>query len=91
VNTLTSDAKGQADNDKPAHIRQNLMNSHTTKRNTTKALLPPQKETGQGGRRYLTENEILALIEAALAGRHGLRDACLIFWMYRPRDGGYRS
>lgn len=36
-----------------------------------------------GGRRYLTENEVLHLIEAARSGRHSARDTCLIFWMYR--------
>lgn len=36
-----------------------------------------------GARRYLTENEVVRLIEAAKSGRHALRDMCLIFWMYR--------
>ena len=36
-----------------------------------------------GARRYLTENEVLRLIEAAQSGRHAARDTCLIFWMYR--------
>jgi type 1 fimbriae regulatory protein FimB len=38
---------------------------------------------GEGGRRYLTENEVLRLIEASQSGRHAVRDSCLIFWMYR--------
>jgi type 1 fimbriae regulatory protein FimB len=38
---------------------------------------------GEGGRRYLTENEVVRLIEAARSGRHAVRDSCLIFWMYR--------
>lgn len=49
----------------------------------------PENSTENGnparpaGRRYLTENEVFRLIEAAQAGRHALRDMCLIFWMYR--------
>ncbi len=34
-------------------------------------------------RRYLTENEVFRLIDAAQSGRHAARDMCLIFWMYR--------
>lgn len=37
-----------------------------------------------GGRPYLTEEEVARLVEAAAKhGRHGVRDSCLIFWMYR--------
>ena len=36
-----------------------------------------------GGRRHLTENEVLRLVEAAQSGRHAVRDSCLIFWIYR--------
>jgi type 1 fimbriae regulatory protein FimB len=38
---------------------------------------------GAGARKYLTENEVLRLVEAARAGRHSLRDMCLLFWIYR--------
>lgn len=42
---------------------------------------PPARKAG--GRRYLTEQEVVRLVEAAKEGRHALRDMCLIFWMYR--------
>lgn len=37
----------------------------------------------QSTRKFHTENEVVRLIEAALTGRHGVRDSCLIFWMFR--------
>lgn len=40
-------------------------------------------QTAAPARRYLTENEVVRLIEASQRGRHGARDSCLIFWMYR--------
>jgi type 1 fimbriae regulatory protein FimB len=43
----------------------------------------PRSGVGEGARKYFTENEVLRLVEAALSGRHGVRDSCLIFWMYR--------
>ena len=43
----------------------------------------PRSQAGEGTRKYLTENEVLRLVEAALSGRHAVRDSCLIFWMYR--------
>lgn len=48
-----------------------------------KTAIEPRSTVGVGGRRYLTENEVLRLIAAAENGRHAVRDACLIFWMYR--------
>ena len=58
------------------HFRQNLMK-------TSKQEKTPRSTAGEGGRRYLTENEVLRLIEASQSGRHAVRDSCLIFWMYR--------
>lgn len=46
------------------------------------ALKKPKTEPNKH-RRYLTENEVARLVEAAKNGRHALRDMCLIFWMYR--------
>jgi type 1 fimbriae regulatory protein FimB len=43
----------------------------------------PRSLGGEGTRKYFTEHEVLRLVEAALSGRHGVRDSCLIFWMYR--------
>ena len=43
----------------------------------------PRSQAGEGTRKYFTENEVLRLVEASLSGRHGVRDSCLIFWMYR--------
>ena len=34
-------------------------------------------------RKFHTETEIVKLLEATATGRHAVRDACLIFWMYR--------
>ena len=48
-----------------------------------KTAIGPRSTVGVGGRPYLTENEVLRLIAAAANGRHAVRDACLIFWMYR--------
>lgn len=48
-----------------------------------KTAIDARSAVGVGGRRYLTENEVLRLIAAAANGRHAVRDACLIFWMYR--------
>ena len=47
--------------------------------------MPVEPRTGarEGERKYLTENEVLRLLEASRAGRHSVRDSCLIFWMYR--------
>jgi type 1 fimbriae regulatory protein FimB len=41
--------------------------------------------SGQAGqlRKYLTEEEVLRLMEAARTGRHSERDVCMLFWMYR--------
>lgn len=43
----------------------------------------PRSSLGEGVRKYLTEGEVLRLVEAALSGRHAIRDSCLIFWIYR--------
>ena len=37
----------------------------------------------QNERKFFTESEVERLIKTALDGRHGVRDSCLIFWMYR--------
>ena len=37
----------------------------------------------QKTRKFHTENEVSRLIEVALTGRHGVRDSCLIFWIFR--------
>ena len=34
-------------------------------------------------RKFFTESEVEQLVKVALDGRHGVRDSCLIFWMYR--------
>jgi type 1 fimbriae regulatory protein FimB len=83
VHTLVYDYKGEAGDLPPSHIRQNLMNANTKEKEGDRTPATGTKDRGQGGRRYLTENEVLSLIGAALSGRHGARDACLIFWMYR--------
>lgn len=59
------------------------MKTNNSQKQATKTPVVPRLQQGEGTRRYLTENEVLRLIEAALLGRHGVRDSCLLFWMYR--------
>lgn len=59
------------------------MKTNNSQKQATKTPVVPRLPQGEGERRYLTENEVLRLIEAAQEGRHGVRDSCLIFWMYR--------
>ena len=56
---------------------------NTAKKRSHRIAVDARLHTGEGQRTYLTENEVLHLIAAAECGRHAVRDACLIFWMYR--------
>jgi type 1 fimbriae regulatory protein FimB len=66
------------------YFRQNLMKTTPPSKKPPLAVaVEARTTTGEGGRRYLTENEVVRLIEASQGGRHAVRDSCLIFWMYR--------
>lgn len=43
----------------------------------------PDMRLAEEGRKFLTEQEVVRLVEASSCGRHAVRDSCLIFWMYR--------